>query len=462
MLSPAVALLVGLLFLLLLLRYDSANASRTLWVPLTWMFFAGSRLPSQWLTQAQPSGGTSAIEAFEEGSALDRTVFLILIGLAFWILARRNLDWATVFRDNSALTLLLLFALISVSWSDFPFISFKRWIRNLGTYVMVLVVLSERRPLEAIATLIRRFSYFLLVLSTALIRYTDIGIFYNTWTGSPEYVGAATSKNTLGLVTLISGLFFFWDTVNRWPDRRDRAAKRAILLNIVSIVMTLWLMRLSASATSQSCFVVGCLIIAVARSRWVTAKPRRLTTAVPISVIAYLVLNFVFDVSSFVAPLLGRDPTLTGRTNMWNVLLEAQTNPLIGVGYQTFWHGSRLTTLWSTLGITFLTEAHNGYLDTYLNLGLTGLALLLLFLVAAYRAVSKQFLHSPHFAPFSLALWTITIAYNITESAFDIGLLWPMLLLCVIVVPRAHAEAPSKARVLPSKGPTRVRASTLE
>ena len=155
---PALAFAVSIVFVILLFRYDPArdrSTSPALWLPLIWMFFAGCRLPAQWLGLTPISAAT----AFEEGSAFDRMFFLSLIAGGLWILSKRHLRWPAVFASNSALTAFVLFALASVIWSDYPFVSLKRWIRDLGMYLMVLVVLTDRRPLEAISTLLRRLSF---------------------------------------------------------------------------------------------------------------------------------------------------------------------------------------------------------------------------------------------------------------------------------------------------------------
>ena len=83
---PSIALLLWLILVLGLLCFDPARDSRTslaLWVPITWMFIIASRLPSQWLGGGQIQ---MASQALEEGNALDRTVFAILIFLALGIL----------------------------------------------------------------------------------------------------------------------------------------------------------------------------------------------------------------------------------------------------------------------------------------------------------------------------------------------------------------------------------------
>src|SRR5438876_5284476 len=117
------------------------------------MFVVASRLPSQWLGGGQIQ---VAAQALEEGNPLDRAFYFLLIGLSIWILASRSFKWADFFARNSALVTFISFALISVVWSDFPLVAFKRWFRDLGNYLVILVVLSDPRPLEAVRTVLRR------------------------------------------------------------------------------------------------------------------------------------------------------------------------------------------------------------------------------------------------------------------------------------------------------------------
>lgn len=207
---PSLALLVWLFLLLGLLCFDPAKVRGTsplaLWVPLTWMFFIGSRLPSQWLGDPV---GTSA-EAYQEANPLNRGVFLVLIVAAIGILLSRSFRWDDFFTRNWCLMAFLFFALASVFWSDFPLITFKRWFRDLGTYLVVLVVLSDPHPLEAVRTVLRRFCYLVIPLSILLVKYyPEIGRTYDTWTGAPMFVGATTNKNLLGVACLVAGIFFF-------------------------------------------------------------------------------------------------------------------------------------------------------------------------------------------------------------------------------------------------------------
>ena len=165
---PSLALFIWFLLLVLLLRFDPAKVpgtSWTLWVPVIWISIVASRLPSQWL------GGQFGTDAqvLEEGNALDRTIWLTLLLLAIAILLSRSFDWGSFVALNLSLTAYLTFALISVIWSDFAFVAFKRWFRDLGSYLTILIVLSDPNPLEALRTVLRRVCYLLIPLSIILI-----------------------------------------------------------------------------------------------------------------------------------------------------------------------------------------------------------------------------------------------------------------------------------------------------
>lgn len=432
---PFVALLLWLVFVLGLLRFDPARDKRislALWVPVIWIFIVASRLPSQWL------GGQvqTASQALEEGNALDRSIFAFLILLAVVILVMRSFNWGGFFGRNFFLALFLLFTLTSVMWSDFPFVAFKRWFRDLGDYLVILVVISDPHPQEAVRTLFRRLCFLIVPLSILLNKYfIYIGRQYEAWSGNTMYVGATTSKNMLGVACMVSGIYLFWDTVSRWPDRRERRTKRVIFVNTVLLAMTLWLLILSNSATSKICLALGCLIVAACRLRSIKRNPGILKALIPVALCAYMILQFGFGINGEVAGMVGRNANLTGRTDLWKVILSMHTNPMLGTGYQSFWLGPRLALIWQKFGSYGINEAHNGYLEVYVNLGLIGLSSLAVFLIASYRSIGKALTSGFSLASLSLALWTVLLLYNVTESAFSGSqLMWVSFLLGAIAV----------------------------
>lgn len=345
--------------------------------------------------------------------------------------------------DNFALVAFITFALLSVLWSGFPYVTFRRWTRDLGDYIVILVILSDPRPLEAVRTVLRRVSYLLVPLSILLIKYfPHLGRLYTQWGGGVMYTGAAQSKNMLGGMCLVSGLFFFWDTITRWSERKDRRTRRILLVNAALLAMTLYLLRLAHSATSSTCLALGCLVIAVAHSKMGKRHPWLPKVMAPAGFITYLVLTLGLGMTGDLNHLVGRKANFTDRTLIWKTLLGMHTNPLLGTGYQAFWLGPRLHYVWQIVGV-HINEAHDGYLGVYLELGLIGLLLLYAFLVASYRNTCKR-LESDHaLGLLALGAWTVLVFYNVTEAAFTGGLLWDMLLMGALVIP-----ARVKARVV--------------
>ena len=431
---PSLALAIWFILLLALLRFDPAKDSEVswaLWVPVTWLFFLGSRPPAMWLGLSYGS----AAQALEDGNPLDRTVFSLLIMAAIAILFSRSFRWGNFVVHNFALAFLLAFALLSVVWSDFPLATFKKWFRDAGLYIAVMVVLSDPCPFEAVRTVLRRVCYLLISLSIVLVKYyPGVGMRFSSW-GGLELTGVSTSKNMLGVSCLVSGIFFFWDTLTRWHQRSEVHVRRVILVNIAFISMTLWLLNLSQSKTSTVCLVIGCLVIAAARrhSGWVRALA-------PASFLLYLILALGFDMGGQISEAVGRSSDMSDRIRIWQVLLSVPINPLLGTGYQSFFLGPRIQWVWARLTGDNVLQAHNGYLAIYLELGLIGLFLLSTFLITTYRKICKQLKALAPLGSLGLGLWTLLLFYNVTEAAFGGGLPWLALIMASVTVPQPAEE----------------------
>jgi exopolysaccharide production protein ExoQ len=428
---PSLALLLWVALLLGLFRFDPAREpkdSATLWVPVIWLFFLGSRPPAMWL------GFSTGSPSLEEGNPLDRTIFALLTVGAFAILASRSFQWQSCVRRNSALVFFLAFALLSCAWSDFPLATFKKWFRDVGVYMVVLVVLSDRRPLEAVRTVLRRVCYLLVPLSILLVKYYPyLGKRFSEW-GGQEYTGAATSKNMLGALCLVSGIFFFWDTITLWHHRRQVRTRRVILVNIAFIGMTLWLLSLSQSSTSTICLALGCLMIAAANCNFSRRHPSLVEALAPLIFFVYLILTLGFGMGGQLSQAVGKSSDLSDRTRIWQVLLSVPINPVLGTGYQSFWLGPRAQWVWARLTGDGVMEAHDGYLQIYLDLGLIGLFLLCTFLIATYRKICKRLKPFTPFGSLGLGLWSLLLFYNVTEASFEVDLLFVTFLLAAISV----------------------------
>ena len=161
-----------------------------------------------------------------------------------------------------------------------------------------------------------------------------------------------------------------------------------------------------------------------------------LGTILIISFIFGVAFQLAFDVISLFITSQGRDMTLSRRTLLWNDLLKFPTNPLIGVGYGSFWLGDRLTLIWEKY-VWMPNESHNGYLNVYLELGFVGLGLLLGVIGSGFRKIKKDMASNFDYGRFCMGIFFITLIYNVTEDAIGKStLLWFIFLLVSLDVPR--------------------------
>jgi O-antigen ligase len=340
----------------------------------------------------------------------------------------------------------LLFCLFSVAWSDDqPYVLVKRWIKELGNPIIALVLLTERRPYEALATTIKRLAFVSLPVSVLLIKYIpELGRAYAS-DGSPTYTGIGEQKNSLGLICLTTVLCYTWTQLHRRePGEPLRLDHHAIL-----IAMLLWLMYMANSQTALLCAIVAVAVLVLATRPFVTRKPARVLTFVAVAAVACVAADATIGIKGAIIGILGRDSTLTNRTTIWNVVSSLHTNPVVGVGFMSFWSGERLAIISRAVGTGGLNQAHNGYLEQYLNLGYMGLAFIGAIIIAALLDVRRQL--STDYAPAVLRLCLILVAllYNYTEASFyGVNNMWLLLITASMDASGARPERESSRSAL--------------
>jgi exopolysaccharide production protein ExoQ len=458
-----IAFAIGVLGLFWLCREKDQYTSPALWLPVLWLSIGGSRGVSSWL------GGASvaSAETYLEGSPLDRNIFTILIVLSIGVLISRGQRTADHLKRNPPLLVFFGYCLASVLWSDYPFVTFKHWTKVLGNFTMVLIVLTEDDSRMALKRFITRTAFILIPASVLIVKYYPLmGRYYDKWEGRAFYSGVTEDKNMLGAICMVLGLGLVWRFISTFRETGPKL-RRLIALGTV-LAMIGWLLHIADSATSFGCFALGsAVIVTVNVSR--RARPKLVHCLVAGLASAGGLVYLLQDAFAFLVVSLGRNTTLTGRTELWKDLREmANTHPLLGAGFESFFLGDRLEFLWQKHW-WHPTEAHNGYLDTYLTLGLVGLALLAVVMLTGYRNIVNVYRTDPGPGSYRLAILLISPIYNITEAAFKVmNPVWILFMLAVTALPPrveepAACEAgarpePDKPRFYPLERPARLAA----
>src|SRR5439155_10886726 len=216
--------------------------------------------------------------------------------------------------------------------------------------------------------------------------YPELGRGFSPWGGAMN-TGINTDKNMLRADLLILGYFFFWYLLQAWQREGSTWRRNELWLIAGFLIGIYWLFSQAQSATSFTCLVIGILVVVFVGMR--SINKNFIGTYLLAALVLLAAAELAFGILGRFSESLGRGSGMSGRRGLWTALLGMHTNPILGTGFESFWLGKRPLQL---EGIFFFipNEAHNGYLETYLTLGLVGVFLLVVLFVATFWKIRLQ------------------------------------------------------------------------
>lgn len=326
---------------------------------------------------------------------------------------------------------LALFAVASSLWSIDPLLTLRRSIpfALAGLFGLWFAVrFSTRRQVR----ILRLTMIALAVATVALVIFVPaIALDHSPGHGS-DWQGVFTQKNACGRIMVLASAAILFAP-------RIRLRDGACLL--------LFLFVLAMSGSRGAWMIEAALLLmwmAVFAARRAGARAR-LLISVAAPVLAATGVALALHFSTPLMRVLGRDPTLSGRTAIWSQAIHAiEQRPMLGYGYDAFWRGMQGPSLQVNAAVHFIVEhAHNGFLEIWLELGLVGLVLFLLSWMAAWRSLWPLWLEGKiDRIAWPLALVVLILLYDLDENTLLIynGLFWPLYVAAVGSIELARRE----------------------
>lgn len=307
---------------------------------------------------------------------------------------------------------LWLWAVASVAWSEAHGVSLRRCVALLGTTAAALFLASRFEPKQQIRLVAHCIGFTAVISLVAALLFPEYAI-QNTG----EWTGVFYQKNVLGHAMAL-GVFSY--TFLALGDRRGR---------LFNLLMAALCGGLIVMAQSMSAMLVCTTMFVLLRFRNVLLLRARHVVAFATAafVLGVPITIYVIHHMGQILKALGRDPTLTGRTALWDsVLTEIATRPWLGFGYSAFWVTSEGDRVQAQLGFT-TNHSHNGYLEVTLGLGLIGAAILFIVLMTNILRGIRQVQHSESIFDFWPLFYLLyAVMDNFTESwlVMTNSLLW--------------------------------------
>jgi O-antigen ligase len=377
---------------------------------------------------------------------LENKIFWPSLATIALLLVVRNWSRLTLPSHIKWLFAYLAFAGISVLWAVSPELSFSRYLLQVMIVTsIVLPTLLAAQTADMIRGVFLCFAFASILNICFVLNQTPIFL-ENEIFGYPGYLG---SKGALGECAAIAFLLSLYEML--YPGWR-----RAFSMIVAGTAIYLMVVSHSKGSLGLSIlapFLAGLTLLAAKKMR---ISPTAVLLSIPVCyfVLARMVGNLINRISWY----LYGNYTLSGRTFIWDfVNVEIARKPLLGWGYQSFWLlGPDAPSVLDAPGwIKFMPHAHNGYLDTMLDTGYVGLALLVVFILTTVCAIGRLADREPARGWLLLSLALFIILTNFLESIWSHGMdmLWLVFVIVAAEAGRHGQPSHAAASKPPLRGP---------
>lgn len=316
---------------------------------------------------------------------------------------------------------LLLLTAATYFWSIMPDLTARR-IPALVFTTLAGVALASRWSWKSLTEIVAGTLAVLAVMSFLLgALLPDMGRMQEIFPGA--WRGLWLEKNGLGHVMVQTTIFLLAAGI-MVPERRK------LWFGLAVVSMALVILSTSKTALLVLLLSLGAMgFVAVVKS-----GPLRAVVATWLAVVVVIGVGLLIATETdLVLELLGKDATLTGRTEIWSGIMEQMSDhPWRGFGYGAVWDDPGFTgpKAWIGHQAHFLpANAHSGWLEIYIALGLGGVILFALWLVQIWA----QSLWAAYASPGGWLALPMMISYTITMMSESIAMNWHELRWVIVV-----------------------------
>lgn len=373
-------------------------------------------------------------------SRMDTLLRYGISGISFIFLLQRWRDGLTTIVKGGWIWGTIVLLALSFTWANNP----PQVISNIRGELMPMLLLSlylaSRFNLKEQFNITAWALGLSMALSLLIVTIRpDLGIHAanSPWPGA--WRGIFVHKNVFGAYSVLtSAIFFILALYARKNKKLMSGLFAACILTIV----------LSTSKTALILSFISILLVLIYENfRWMGTK-----TILWLNVSTFAVggiAGVLFIAWGSILRGLGKDPTLTGRTLIWTFLIEEKIPDHLwfGHGRNIFWSASQYWDGIYEAAHHVPANAHNGFLDLVIDVGLIGLFFFTLAWVFAYtRSLRLAYLNKEPAYLWPPVFLTLMVLNNIMESvlARQTNIFWVLFVAMAFTLNQNQSAAGGK------------------
>lgn len=342
----------------------------------------------------------------------NQIVYLFLFFSSLIILYKRYDKISSLIKSEIFLSIFVLICLISAIWSDYHLLSIKRSFQLLVVFLVIveaLVNIDSSILLKQLKIVVSAYLFFNLYAGRFVPAATDP--IFQTWRG------IEIQKNHLAqtsIYCLLSAVVFF--------SFDKKLVQR--LYDVLLIFVSVFLIYKAHSSTAILVLAMIMFVGFIFQIESIFSKfgfGRSLMTLIFLFLLGFILIFLIFssEIFALIPGYFGKDMTLSGRSDIWKfVWNDIEKRMIFGYGFATYWiMGSSRLEIFADLFEGFqVNQAHNGFLEMMLQLGVFGTIFFTILLVAyGYRMFKVN-------NNLAILIFVAILTLNYTESAlFKVG-----------------------------------------
>lgn len=311
--------------------------------------------------------------------------------------------------QNWAIMVLPLFAVLSTVWSASPATTMLNAVQMLFTTIISLRIVETLTARQIMLAMMLALG----IATVASVLNLATGFLPPVREVNGAFLGIFSQKNNLAKAVF---WFAFAAMAVSLLDRRP-------MLGIICTALTFPLTIIALSKTGQIGYAFILLLLVLAVLRRLPVESRILLPVLFGLTVAGLAIAYIATGGALISDfliLMGKNPTLTGRTVIWGLGISVwQDNILVGIGLNSFWTSPVYADAVAFISSNVddgLHGFHNVYVEFLVAFGIIGAGYLIALMAQAWVRLLRAYLTT---RSLEVAIWLTILTALIVFGGFE-------------------------------------------